>query len=244
MIRTGIAFAAGGTALRTVCMARHQRVRLEGGTRRSIPAAGCETRAHSSDHASRIDRQRPRGGVDASLRQGCRCRGVVRVRVIYEARREMDDVGRYNSLRWLARRIRRPNVTRSDPLDLLGDFPLTFACRARGSLRRSYRLTICGPTNRPPLAPIHSWFVRSAGRPSADSKRSCIAAEPVAALTSATIETVTQAVPLGHGIGVCQTRRGSQCAFDPNQRAPRAGDCCDDLSWGRSSTCLPLLTRF
>src|SRR5258708_40297273 len=65
-------------------------MRLDGMHRR-LDDAGSD-RVHPDTALGVFDRQRPRGGVEASLCQGCEHGGDVRVRVVYEARRDLNDV--------------------------------------------------------------------------------------------------------------------------------------------------------
>jgi hypothetical protein len=70
--------------------AAERMMRLDGMHRRFDDAGSDRVRP---DAALRVFyRQRPRGGVETSLRQGCEHGGDVRVRVAYEARRDLDDV--------------------------------------------------------------------------------------------------------------------------------------------------------
>ena len=65
------------------------------------------------DAALRVfDRQRPRGGVEASLCQGCEPGGDVRVRVVYEARRDLDDVAAATLLHLSDRELRHVEESR------------------------------------------------------------------------------------------------------------------------------------
>ena len=65
-------------------------MRLDGMHRRFDDAGSDRVRP---DAAFRVfDRQRPRGGIETSLCQGCEHGGHVRVRMVYEARRDLDDV--------------------------------------------------------------------------------------------------------------------------------------------------------
>src|SRR5690348_1548001 len=62
-----------------------------GGMHRRLDDTGSD-RVRPDTALGVFDRQGPRGGVEAALRQGCEYGGDVRVRVVYEARRNLDDV--------------------------------------------------------------------------------------------------------------------------------------------------------
>src|SRR6266403_4472771 len=91
----------------------HSAARVEAGERlmrldgmhRRLDDAGSD-RVHPDAALRVFDRQRPRGGIEASLRQGCEHGGDVRVRVVYQARRDLDDMAAAALLHLSDRKLR------------------------------------------------------------------------------------------------------------------------------------------